>query len=90
MPIDQDSFLFGFGVGFMVSLYLGWILGRIKVNQGASRKPGQKASVTVKSEKSPSEIVRDAAAASMRTVFWVVLFVISLFVIGYALWTFMA
>ena len=48
------------------------------------------AAVTVKSEKSPSEIVREATAASMRTLFWTLLLILSAAVIGYWLWSLMA
>ncbi len=83
MPIDPESLTLGFVLGFAAASLIGGILGRINRNRGASRRSGQKASVTVKAEKSPSEIMADAAKASMRAVGWFLLLVITVVAFGY-------
>jgi len=90
MLIEQESFLVGFLAGFIVAGYFGWLMGRIRADRSAAKRSGQVAAVTVKSEKSPSEIVREATAASMRTLFWTLLLILSAAVIGYWLWSLMA
>ena len=85
MDIEPGSFTLGFLVGAAVTWLLGLIAGRITKNRGASKRSGQKASVTVKAEKSPSEIMADAATASVRIVGWSIVLVVILFGVGYFL-----
>ena len=75
MEIESESFLVGFGAGFVICFVLGFLARRFTDSRGASRRPAQKASVTVKAEKSPSEIVHEAAKASVLAFLWGILFI---------------
>jgi len=87
MEIEPDSYLVGFFSGLVVSLILAGLAGRFNRNRGAAQRSGQKASVTVKGEKSPGEIVGDAAKASMRAILWGAAFVLCLIgVIWFLAW----
>lgn len=83
MPVDQESFLFGFFAGFVVASYFAVLVQQIAKNRSVSKKPGQTTAVVVKAEKSPRQILKEAAWASTKTLFLYLLLFVSFLVIGY-------
>jgi hypothetical protein len=88
--LDSQSFVIGFAVGFIFTLFLGNFAGRIRKNRAASSKSGKKVSVAVSGSDSPREIVGKAAGAGARMTIWflvvVALAVVTLYGL-YRLWS---
>lgn len=89
MPVDQESFLFGFFAGLAVAWYFGVLLQQIGKNRSVSKKPGQTTSVVVKAEKSPSQILKEAAWASTKTFLLYLVLFLSAALVVFVLWELM-